>query len=248
LGLFLAAAAVAVGGVALFVGTRQSTAPEDRAPIEVARPASEAPAHPNAADREREPASPPATPQVAAEQQHARALPSEDPAPVASAEATSGETPKAIEPAPEGPTPVVAARRAQATTPRTQSTPSARVAAKPREATPTTPEATPPSEASAPALRPAAGTTHGLPEKPSTGAVQAAVGSVLGSARACVAGSKSGSNATIVFAPNGSVSSVTVTGPAANTPAEACLRSALSRARVEPFAATSFSVNVSVRP
>lgn len=87
-----------------------------------------------------------------------------------------------------------------------------------------------------------------LPDHPSTGAVQAAVGTVMGAARACVAGQNDASRATLSFGSDGRVQSVAVTGPAQATSAEPCLRSALSGARVQPFARASYSVTLTVRP
>ena len=121
------------------------------------------------------------------------------------------------------------------------------------EETPTKPkpvaEAPAPAPAAAPSgMRPASGTSAGgLPDRPSTGAVQAAVGSVMGAARACVAGGVA-SPAQITFGPDGSVSSVAVSGPAAGTPAASCIEAALKRARVAPFTNPSFSLGVWVRP
>ncbi|MBK7581021.1 MAG: hypothetical protein IPI67_12510 [Myxococcales bacterium] len=96
-------------------------------------------------------------------------------------------------------------------------------------------------------MKPAA-TAGDLPDKPSTGAVQAAIGSVMGSARACVAGQDEASRATITFGADGRVKSVGVSGKAAGTPAEACIKAALGKARVQPFARPSFSVGSAVRP
>jgi hypothetical protein len=96
-------------------------------------------------------------------------------------------------------------------------------------------------------MQPASG-APGLPDHPSLGAVQAAVGAVLGSARACVAGDDQPSQAVLVFASDGHVQSVSVSGPAAGTPAAGCIRAALSRARVEPFGRSSYSVGTPVRP
>jgi hypothetical protein len=87
-----------------------------------------------------------------------------------------------------------------------------------------------------------------LPEKPSTGAVQVAVGAVMGAARACVAGQAAASRATMQFASDGRVSAVTVSGPAAGTAAEGCIQTALRGARVQPFARAVFQVNLSIRP
>ncbi|MCA9597117.1 MAG: hypothetical protein KC776_27575 [Myxococcales bacterium] len=90
--------------------------------------------------------------------------------------------------------------------------------------------------------------TGDLPEKPSSGAVQAAISAPLGGARACVAGQDAPSRATVTFGSDGRVQSVGVSGPAAGTPAESCIRAALSKARVQPFARSTFSVGVTVRP
>jgi hypothetical protein len=104
------------------------------------------------------------------------------------------------------------------------------------------------SSASEPELKPADGRNAGLPEKPSTGAVQAALGSVIGGARSCVSGQNRPSSATIVFGSDGRVQSVAVGGAAADTPAAACIRSALQKARVHPFAKPTFSASVTIRP
>jgi hypothetical protein len=78
--------------------------------------------------------------------------------------------------------------------------------------------------------------------------VQAAVGSVLGNARSCVAGDREPSRARVVFDGSGVVSGVTVTGPAAGTPAESCIKAALSKARVAPFQKPNYSVDTTIRP
>jgi hypothetical protein len=97
-------------------------------------------------------------------------------------------------------------------------------------------------------LRPAAGSpSGGLPDRPSTGAVQAAVGSVMGAARACVAGGAA-TPAQVTFGSDGTVQSVTVSGPNAGTAAASCIDAALRRARVAPFASPNFSLMVWVRP
>jgi hypothetical protein len=98
-------------------------------------------------------------------------------------------------------------------------------------------------------LRPAElGRDGGAADRPSAGAAQAAVGAVLGAARACIAGRPSPSSATIVFGSSGEVSQVSVGGEAAGTPAASCIESALKKARVQPFAAPTFSLAVTVRP
>ncbi len=96
-------------------------------------------------------------------------------------------------------------------------------------------------------LKPAASPTD-VPQKPSSGAVNAAIGSVLGGARACLAGHKEPSRATLTFGSDGRVQSVAVAAPAGGTAAEGCIRAALSRARVQPFSRPTFSVGVTVRP
>ena len=100
-----------------------------------------------------------------------------------------------------------------------------------------------------PGLKPAElNANSGVTDRPSTGAAQAAVGAVLGAARSCLAGQPQGSSATLVFGSNGEVTSVNVRGPAEGTAAAACIQSALKKARVQPFAAPSFSLGVTVRP
>lgn len=96
-------------------------------------------------------------------------------------------------------------------------------------------------------LKPAAQPTD-VPHKPSIGAANAAISAVLGSARACVAGHGEPSRATLTFGSDGRVTAVAVAGPAAGTGAEACIRGALSKARVERFASPSFTMSVTVRP
>ncbi|HEX6275753.1 MAG TPA: hypothetical protein VFZ53_22080 [Polyangiaceae bacterium] len=112
-------------------------------------------------------------------------------------------------------------------------------------------KATPSAPVARPAdtkLRPAELSSAAMTERPSAGAAQAAVGAVLGAARSCVAGHSQPSTAQLVFGSDGQVSSVTVAGAAAGTPAAACIESALKKARVQPFAASSFSLAVTVRP
>jgi hypothetical protein len=99
------------------------------------------------------------------------------------------------------------------------------------------------------ALRPASGApSGGLPDKPSTGAVQAALGSVMGPARACLAGTTAAAPAQVTFGSDGAVKTASVTGPTAGSPVASCIETALRRARVAPFAAASFSLGVWVRP
>jgi len=97
-------------------------------------------------------------------------------------------------------------------------------------------------------MKPADSASSDLPEKPSSGAVQAAVASRLSAARSCVSGQKGPSSATVTWDSNGSVKSVSVSGPAAGTPAESCIKSALGAARVKPFSRPSYSVPLTIRP
>jgi hypothetical protein len=100
------------------------------------------------------------------------------------------------------------------------------------------------------APEPAAGKpkNQNIPEQPSQGSVQAAVGSVMGGAKACVAGADDVSRAQITFSSAGSVSNVSVTGWAASSGASSCVKSALKGANVGPFSKSSFSVGVTIRP
>lgn len=85
-------------------------------------------------------------------------------------------------------------------------------------------------------------------QKPSQGAVTGALGAVLPGARGCLAPDDPVSRAQVVFGSDGTVKSVTVTGGAAGKAAEGCIRSALMRAKVPPFAEASYSATVTVRP
>jgi hypothetical protein len=99
-----------------------------------------------------------------------------------------------------------------------------------------------------PSLRPADSRGGELAAKPTTGAVQAALGSVMSGARHCVAGDDAPSSAVVVFGSDGRVQRVTVSGPAAGKSSATCIEAQLSRARVQPFAAANFSVSATVRP
>lgn len=104
------------------------------------------------------------------------------------------------------------------------------------------------STAPAARMKPADSSSLNLPEKPSSGAVQAAVASRLSAARSCVSGQKGPSSATVTWDSTGSVKSVSVSGPAAGTPAESCIKSALGASRVKPFSRPSYSVPLTIRP
>ncbi|MGK3968590.1 hypothetical protein WMF38_30960 [Sorangium sp. So ce118] len=102
------------------------------------------------------------------------------------------------------------------------------------------------SEAPVPASGPLG--QQNIPEQPSQGSVQAALGSVMGNARACVAGADDVSRAQITFSSTGQVSKVSVSGWAAANGQSSCVQSALKAANVGPFSKPSFSVNASIRP
>jgi hypothetical protein len=96
---------------------------------------------------------------------------------------------------------------------------------------------------------PAAPAVRGdIPESPPQGAIQGALGSSRGAARSCVAGHDAPSRATIIFASTGKVQSVSVSGPAAGTAAEACIKSVLSKANVGPFQRSTFPVSTTITP
>jgi hypothetical protein len=86
-----------------------------------------------------------------------------------------------------------------------------------------------------------------VPQKPSQGAVTGAIGAVLRNARECLGPDDPVSHATIVFGSDGAVQSVNVSGAAAGKPAEACIKGALSKAKVGPFAEPSYSTRITVR-
>jgi hypothetical protein len=87
-----------------------------------------------------------------------------------------------------------------------------------------------------------------VPMRPSQGALQGALGAVMPSARACLGPDDAISHAAITFGSDGSVVSVGVSGGAAGKPAEECIRAALMKARVAPFAQPTFTGSATVRP
>jgi hypothetical protein len=87
-----------------------------------------------------------------------------------------------------------------------------------------------------------------VPLRPSTGAVRGALGAVTPGARSCLDADDPISHAMVTFQSDGSVQNVTVSGGAAGKPAEACVRTALSKARIPPFASPTFSAPVTIRP
>ena len=87
-----------------------------------------------------------------------------------------------------------------------------------------------------------------IPEQPSQGSVQAAVGAVMGGAKACVAGADDVSRANVTFSSGGSVSSVSVTGWAAAHGKSGCIQAAFKGAKVGPFSKSSYTVGTTIRP
>ena len=100
---------------------------------------------------------------------------------------------------------------------------------------------------------PAAGNTGpqfaagSVPQKPSQGAVTGALGAVLPGARACLGPDDAVSRAAITFTSAGTVQSVNVTGGAAGKPAEGCIKAALLKAKVAPFAEATYTAPVTIR-
>ncbi|MBX3234191.1 MAG: hypothetical protein KIT84_40260 [Labilithrix sp.] len=86
-----------------------------------------------------------------------------------------------------------------------------------------------------------------VPQKPSQGAVTGAIGAVLPAARACLGPDDPISRASVVFNSDGSVYSVTVSGGAAGKPAEPCIKDSLKKAKLTPFAETSYTANITIR-
>jgi hypothetical protein len=87
-----------------------------------------------------------------------------------------------------------------------------------------------------------------VPEKPSQGAVTSALSQALPQARSCLNPDDPVSKANVTFGSTGGVTAVVVTGSAAGKPAEGCIKSALLKATVPPFAQATYSANVTVRP
>jgi hypothetical protein len=78
--------------------------------------------------------------------------------------------------------------------------------------------------------------------------VRSALASQLGAAKACVEDHDAPSRATLTFGSDGSVRSVSISGPAAGTPAEDCIRSALQKTTLSPFSRPTFVVGLPIRP
>lgn len=86
-----------------------------------------------------------------------------------------------------------------------------------------------------------------VPLKPSLGAIQGAIGAAMPAARGCLGPDDPISRAMVTFQSDGSVQSVSISGGAAGKPAEACIRNALMKARVAPFAQPTFSAPATIR-
>jgi hypothetical protein len=67
-------------------------------------------------------------------------------------------------------------------------------------------------------------------------------------ARACLESDDPISRATMTFGSDGNVRSVVVSGAASGKPAGACIRGALAKVRVPPFAQATFAFEATVRP
>jgi hypothetical protein len=87
-----------------------------------------------------------------------------------------------------------------------------------------------------------------VPQKPSSGAIAAGVGAVMGQARGCLTSGDPVSFASVTFGSSGAVSSVTVSGSASGKAAEGCIKAALGRAKVPAFAQPSYTQKFTVRP
>jgi len=245
IGVAVAAVGLAAGFGLYISGRNQAPAPI-QAVAETAAPAPTAPAAIAKAPAERTPAAPEVTPDMLPKERH----PPSVAAPTLTPEALAREGSTA-----NGASSVAGARPVDRAT-SAPSTVAVAGAAKPEKVVleedhaasgPSPVGATKPG--TTPGLKPAEMTANGgIADKPSTGAAQAAVGAVLGAARSCIAGQPQGSSATLVFGSSGEVTNVSVGGPAAGTPAAACIQSTLKKARVQPFAAPSFSLGVTIRP
>jgi hypothetical protein len=88
---------------------------------------------------------------------------------------------------------------------------------------------------------------HGLPVRPAQGAVEAALGATLPDARACLDLDAPVSRATVTFRSDGHAQSVSISGWAKGKAVEGCIRTALMKTHVGPFAEETFSVPVTIR-
>lgn len=89
------------------------------------------------------------------------------------------------------------------------------------------------------------GAMGNVPQKPSQGVITGALGVALPDARACLGPDDPVARASIVFGSNGAAQSVTVT-PAGGE-SETCIKTALLKAKVSPFAEPTFTAITNVR-
>lgn len=85
-----------------------------------------------------------------------------------------------------------------------------------------------------------------VPQKPSQGALTSALGAVLPSARSCLSPDDAVAKATIVFNSVGKVDSVSVHGGPAGK--GECIKTALLKAKIQPFMDPTYTANITVRP
>jgi hypothetical protein len=105
----------------------------------------------------------------------------------------------------------------------------------------------PPAEASTPEGAAPSNPGGVVPEYPSLGAINSALGRSLREAQTCVTGDVPISRATVRFGSTGKVEAVSVRGWAAGKPAEGCIRQALTKPRVAPFVQPSYVFPVTIR-
>lgn len=87
-----------------------------------------------------------------------------------------------------------------------------------------------------------------VPQRPSQGAVTGALRPSLLEAKQCLGPDDPVSRASVVFESTGKVQSVSISGAAAGTKAEGCIKNALMKTRVSPFADASYTTPVTIRP
>jgi hypothetical protein len=105
-------------------------------------------------------------------------------------------------------------------------------------------------------LRPAAGAGSvaspanapwNVPRRPPVGAIQAGFAAVLPAARACLSPGDPASRAVVTFRSDGTVQDVSLPASAASAERSGCVRAALEKARVPPFAESTFRAPLTVR-
>jgi hypothetical protein len=104
-----------------------------------------------------------------------------------------------------------------------------------------------PAIAPAGAQSPSESGDRSVPLRPSLGAINGAIGTAMPAARACLDVDAPVSRASITFNSDGSVGAVAISGWAAGKPAEECIKAALGKARVPPFAQPTYTVPATIR-